>query len=152
MMHEDPLDMFDEMDEMFARLFDRMDREFMAGGPQVYGYRFVIGNDGAQGGAQEIPAPSSGATREPVAEVHQIGDETRVVAGLPGVTGEEIRLDVNGRTLIIDAGDAEHHYRTVAGLPPVDPASMQRSFRNGVLEVSFRNLPGAADEPGPRTP
>jgi HSP20 family protein len=146
-MHEDPLDMFGEMDEMFGRLFDRMDREFMAGSPHVSGYRIVIGNDGARGGTQEIPAPLSRTTREPVAEVHRIGDETRVVTKLPGVTGEMIRLDLNGNTLVIDAGEAENHYRTTAALPPVDVASMQRSFKNGVLEVSFRNLSGAAGEP-----
>jgi HSP20 family protein len=129
-----------------------MDREFMAGGLQVYGYRFVLWNDGTQEGTPEIPAPVAKTAREPVAEVHRIGDETRVVVGLPGVTVEEIRLDLNGRTLVIDAGDAEHHYRTVADLPPVDPASMQRSFRNGVLEVSFRNLPGGPDVPDPGSP
>jgi len=30
-MFEDPMDVFEEMDEMFARLFTRMDREFMNG-------------------------------------------------------------------------------------------------------------------------
>ena len=150
-MHEDPLDMFEEMDEMFARLFERMDREFMAGSLHVSGYRIVIGNDGARGGTQEIPAPLSRATREPVAEVHRIGDEILVVTELPGVTVEMIRLDLNGNTLVIDAGEAENHYRTIATLPPVDVASMQRSFKNGVLEVSFRNPSGAAGEPEPGT-
>jgi HSP20 family protein len=136
---------------MFARLFGRMDREFMAGSPHVSGYRIVIRNDGTLGGTPEIPVPSSGTTREPVAEIHQIGDETRVVTELPGVTGEAIRLDVNRNTLVIDAGEAENHYHTTAALPPVDPASMQRSFRNGVLEVSFRNLSGTAGGPEPGT-
>ena len=34
-MQGTPMDMFEEMDEMFARLFSRMDREFMDGTPQV---------------------------------------------------------------------------------------------------------------------
>jgi len=146
-MYKDPMDMFEEMDEMFARLFTRMDREFMTGNPQVYGYRIVTGNDGARDGMQEIPAISSRVTHEPVAEVHRIGDETKVVTELPGTTDEMIRLDVKGNMLIIDAGDAENHYHTTADLPPVDVASMQKSFRNGVLEVTFRNLPDAASVP-----
>jgi HSP20 family protein len=149
-MNENPMDLFEEMDEMFDRLFMRMDREFTSGNPQVYGYRIVISNDGPPGGMPEIPPPSSRLTHEPVAEVHRIGDETKVVAELPGATGESIRLDVKGNMLIIDAGDAENHYHTTADLPPVEAASMQRSLRNGVLEVTFRNLveaPGTT-EPG----
>jgi hypothetical protein len=33
-MHRNPMDMFEGMDEMFSRLFSRMDREFMTGSPQ----------------------------------------------------------------------------------------------------------------------
>jgi HSP20 family protein len=139
-MNKSPMDMFEETDEMFARLFTRMDREFMTGNPQVYGYRIVIGNDEARDGMQEIPAPSPRLTHEPVTEVHRIGDETKVITELPGATEEMIRLDVKGDTLVIDAGDAESHYHTTADVPGVDAASMQRSFRNGVLEVTFRNL------------
>ena len=145
----DPMDMFEEMDEMFARLFTRMDREFTSGNPQAYGYRIIISNDVTPGGMQDIPVPSLRDAREPFAEVHQIGDETRVITELPGVTDEMIRLDVKGSTLIIDAGDAEHHYHTTADLPPVNLASMQKSFRHGVLEVSFRNLPDAGSVPEP---
>jgi HSP20 family protein len=146
-MHEDPMDMFDEMDEMFARLFSRMNRDFSAGPPQVTGYRIVWSNGGASSQTAELPPTPLRATDEPVAEVHQIGDETRVITELPGVTDETIRLDVKGNTLLIDAGDADRHYRTSAALPPVDPASMQRSFKNGVLEVTFRNLPDARKTP-----
>jgi len=139
-MREDPLDMFEEMDEMFARLFSRMDREFRSGSPNVYGYRIVIDNSNVQEGVTEMPpAALPRAAREPVAEVHQIGDETKVITELPGATDDSIRLDVQGRTLVIDAGEAENHYHTTAELPAVDAASMQRSFKNGVLEVTFRN-------------
>ena len=45
-MQGNPMDMFDEMDEMFARLFSRMDREFMNGSPQGYGYRIMVRDNG----------------------------------------------------------------------------------------------------------
>jgi len=140
-MNGDPMDMFGQMDGMFARLFTRMDREFMAGSPQFCGYRIVFRNGDPVQGITEGPPPLSRSTREPVAEIHRIGDETKVIAELPGTSDEMIRLDVKGSTLVIDAGDAENHYHTTADLPRVDAASIQRSFKNGVLEVTFRNLP-----------
>ena len=149
-MYKDPMDMFDEMDEMFARLFSRMDREFMDGNSRVHGYRIEYLNGNPVQGMAETPLSPPRSTHEPVAEVHRIGDETKVITELPGATEEMIRLDVRGNTLVIDAGDAENHYHTTADLPPVEAASMQKSFRNGVLEVTFRNLPDteATHEPG----
>ena len=144
-MHNNPMDMFEEMDELFARLFSRMDREFMAGSPNVYGYRIVLGGDG-NGQVREIQPPALRRTAsEPVAEVHKVGEETMVITELPGAAEESIRLDIRGSTLFIDAGDAENHYHTTADVPGIDPSSLQRSFRHGVLEVTFRNVPVSPD-------
>jgi HSP20 family protein len=148
-MHGNPMDMFDEIDEIFDRLVSRMDREFMSGSPQQYGYRIVIHDDGNDTVVQEIPGsdtPESRVTGEPVAEVHRIGNEVKVIAGLPGVTEEALRLDVKGNVLVIDAGDADHFYHTSAALPPVDVASMQKTLKNGVLEVTFLSLPDLSEK------
>lgn len=147
-MQGNPMDMFDEMDEMFARLFTRLEQDFIAGSPPGYGYRILIRDDGEGPEIQEMaedPSFPSRVTGEPVAEVHRIGDEIKVVADLPGITGEALRLDVKGDTLVIDAGDADHYFHTSAALPPVDRASMQTTIKNGVLEVTFTSL---LDPPG----
>jgi len=143
-MFEDPMDMFEEMDEMFARLFTRMDREFM-NGTGASGYRVVIerGRDAPDMAETDAPRPRDDS--EPVTEVHRIGDEVKVIAGLPGVTGESLRLDLQGDQLVIDAGDTGHHYHTAAVLPPVDASSMHASIKNGVLEVTFKRLPACAE-------
>ena len=75
--------------------------------------------------------------QELVAEVHRIGNEVKVIVELPGVTDESLKLDMQGDRLIIDAGDADRHYHTSAMLPPVDPGSMQKSLKNGVLEITY---------------
>ncbi len=142
-MFEDPLDIFEEMDEMVARLFSRMDRDFTPGSPHLPGYRILIRNGEEPSGTTAGPAMEPGMVREPVAEVHHIGDEVKVITELPGTDSEAIRLGVKGSRLVIDAGDGDHHYRTSADLPPVDATSMQKSFRNGVLEVTFRSLDGS---------
>jgi HSP20 family molecular chaperone IbpA len=143
-MHRDPMDIFDEMDGMFARLFSRMDREFMTRFPQEYGYRITIRDEGEGPAMQEMAddrAPSACITGEPAAEVHRIGNEVKVIADLPGISEEALRLDVRGSTLVIDAGDADHAYRTSAELPPVDVSTMQKTLKNGVLEVTFTSIP-----------
>jgi len=65
----------------------------------------------------------------------------KVITELPGINEDELRLDVKGNTLVIDAGDADHSYRTSAALPLVDTGSMQKTLKNGVLEVTFASLP-----------
>lgn len=138
------MDMFEEMDEIFAHLFSRMDREFMIGSPQGYEYRIMVWDDGEGPEVQDTAddgVPFTGVTSEPAAEVHNIGNEVKVITDLPGITEEDLRLNVKGSTLIIDAGDADHSYRTSADLPPVDISSMQKTLKNGVLEVTFTSLP-----------
>jgi HSP20 family protein len=143
-MQGNPMDMFEEMDEMFARLFTRMDREFMNSFPRADGHRIILWDDGE---GLEIPemrdaaAPVVPVTSEPRVEIHRIGNEVKVIADLPGITEEALRLDVKGTTLIIDAGDADRHYHTSVSLPRVDMATMQKILNNGVLEVSFAYLP-----------
>jgi HSP20 family protein len=130
------MDLFEEMDEMFVRLFTRMQGKFLSDFSPTYGYRILF-DDGDQ--LQGIPddyAPQQGR-EEPVAEVHHIGDEVVVIANLPGITEDLLRLDLRGDTLVIDAGDADRHVCTSAVLPPVEAASMRHSLRNGVLEVRF---------------
>jgi HSP20 family protein len=141
-MSGDPMDMFEEMDEIFARLFTRMDREFMNGTGES-GYRIVFEHGGDAPGIAEAESPRPRDDTEPVTEVHQIGDEVKVIAELPGVTEESLRLSVQGSRLVIDAGNAVHHYHASAALPPVDASSLHASIRNGVLEATFKSLPGA---------
>lgn len=133
-------DMFDEMDEVFDRLFANLHREMMAGTGPVSGYRIVIEGSGFPPGEQELPPAGPRITTTPVAEVHRIDNEVKVIAELPGATEESIHLDIQGNKLIIDAGDPDMPYHTAADLPPVDAGSLQRSFRNGVLEVTFQAL------------
>ena len=143
-MQGNPMDLFDEMDEIFARLFSRMDREFMDDSTRLNGYRIIIRDNGDGPEGQDVVDESScpsRCTREPLAEVHHIGNEVKVITELPGITEEALRLDVKGNMLIIDAGDADHSYLTSATLPPVDTGSMQKTLKNGVLEVTFTSLP-----------
>lgn len=141
-----PRDMFDEMDAIFDHLFSRMHNDFMTGNSRTDGFRIVIDSAGFPGPVQESPAHQPRASLNPAAEVHRLDDEVKVIAELPGAARESIRLDVQGSTLMIDADGPDTPYHTTTGLPSVDAASMQSTFRNGVLEVTFRIMP---EEPVP---
>jgi HSP20 family protein len=139
MIHE-PRDIFDEMDEMLAHLFSGMGRRTGSGEEYRDGFHIVIrGNDGDA--EAEATVPRGQTAFEPTADVQQIGNEVKVVADLPGITPESLRLAVRNGRLVIDAGDADYHYHTTAALPPVDVASMQYTLKNGVLDVTFSVLP-----------
>jgi HSP20 family molecular chaperone IbpA len=140
-MYEDPRDMFQEMDEMFGRLFARMNREVTGSEPQMYGFHIVIDRADGREQVPEEPLITDRSGSEPVAEVHRIGDEVKVVVELPGVTAESVRLGVHDQQLTIDTEGCTNNYHTTADLPAVDAASLQSSFRNGVLEVTFGVLP-----------
>ena len=147
-MYEDPQDMFRDMDELFAHLYARMTRDFTAGDPQVSGYHMVIQRSG-----ESSPVPCSQheqlrAGSEPAVEVHRINDEVKVIAELPGITRESLHLTIDGNKLLIDADAGTRQYHTTTTLPPVDPDSMQVSFRNGVLEVTFGILAGTSEDKG----
>ncbi len=148
-MQGNPMDLFDEMDEMFARLFFRMDREFMNDMLPGHGYHITLRDNGEGPKITEKPDDAISLSRvhgEPVAEVHRIGNEVKVIADLPGITEESLRLDVKGNTLVIDAGDADRHYHTSVALPPVDSLSMQKTLKNGVLEVTFTGFPEPSEK------
>jgi HSP20 family molecular chaperone IbpA len=137
-----PRDIFDEMDEVFTRLFYRMQENAFPGNLPASGYRIVIRNDDYP--VPEPAGPALQASTLPEPEVHRIDHEVKVIAELPGAVPESISLDLQGSQLVIAADGPAGPYHTIADLPPVETGSLQKTFRNGVLEVTFHVLPGQA--------
>jgi HSP20 family molecular chaperone IbpA len=141
-----PRDMFEEMDEVFDHLFARMQRDMFSHGQPASGYRIVIENrDNNTLPLQDLVAAPPRISANPKAEVHRINEEVKVIAELPGATSDSIRLDVQGRILIIEAVGIDAPYHTIAEIPLVDAGTMQSTFRNGVLEVTLQALPEPAE-------
>ena len=90
-------------------------------------------------------------TREPIVDVFDEKDHVLIVAELPGVLEESIKLDLKGDILILEAGDEKRKYSKEILLPrptspgrspggraaKVDFESKEKSFKNGVLEVKI---------------
>jgi HSP20 family protein len=119
-------------------------------GPIVYGYSVKIGPDGKPevrkfGNIDAFPNILGGGLavkeeREPLVDIIRGKEELRVVAELPGVNKENLRVSADESSVTIEsAATGEPRYHKRIDLPDaVDPASAKSTYRNGILELSFR--------------
>lgn len=74
--------------------------------------------------------------REPLVDVLDEGDRVAVIAELPGVQEQDIQVQAHGDILEITAGTGDRRYEKEVLLPSVvEPASLESTYRNGVLQV-----------------
>ncbi|MFA5110147.1 MAG: gas vesicle protein GvpH [Desulfobaccales bacterium] len=74
--------------------------------------------------------------REPVVDIFEEKDHTLVVVELPGVSVEDVRLDVKDDLLTLSAAQGDKKYRKEILLPHSYPREkMQVSCNNGILEI-----------------
>jgi len=140
-MEDTPSDSFRKLQEFLEQMIrDSMEQgNFMV---QPVGFTIVIRGGGPFPAGQFGPAPENGGSLEPLIEVYEgNGDEVLVLAELPGVSEEQVRLDLKEGALRIVASDGARSFVGRAEIPPVDPDSLRASCRNGVLEVRFRRIP-----------
>jgi HSP20 family protein len=110
----------------------------------VYGVTLRMGLPGSPvierfGNVQETESgPVVTETREPLVDALDEGDAIVVIAELPGVEEQDIRVCVDGDVLEVSAASGDRNYRKEVLLPSaVDPKSLRSSYRNGILEVSL---------------
>ena len=74
--------------------------------------------------------------REPAVDVFEESDHTLIVAEMPGIGAEDVRLDVNGDLLTMTAERGDKKYRKEILLPASFlREKMQVSCTNGVVEI-----------------
>jgi HSP20 family protein len=77
--------------------------------------------------------------REPMVDVFEEDDHLLVVAELPGIGKDDVRIDVKDDVLTIVAERGDKKYRKEVLLPrSVSKEKMQVSCNNGVLEIKYR--------------
>ncbi len=155
-----PDDIFKQIEEMMNRMFEEigqgqpmdMDaiKKMVEGSrginPFVFGFSVRMGPDGKpiiqrfgnrSPGVEE--APEGLRILEPLVDVIEEENELVVVAELPGVEKDQIKVRVRGQSLSIDVDNPQKPYHKVLDLPvKVRKEDAKSSIRNGVLEVRLK--------------
>ncbi|MFH1565261.1 MAG: Hsp20/alpha crystallin family protein [bacterium] len=77
--------------------------------------------------------------REPIVDVFNEKDHILIIAELPGITQDCVKLDIKGDILILEANAEKRKYAKEILLPAkVDFAGREVSFKNGILEVKIK--------------
>ena len=148
-------DLFDDILREFEREVMELEEELASmirrapgvRGPYYYGIRITIGPDGVprieefgnirrgRGGRPEIREEI-----EPLVDVIEHEDEIWVVAELPGVDKDKIKVRATEDKVIIKAEGERKYYKVVELPAKVDPKSAKASYKNGVLEVKLKKV------------
>ena len=100
--------------------------------------------DGMAGGG--LDAADAGFGGDAHVSVYETDEEIRVVADLPGVDKEALRIKCDGRHVTISASTSASEYEERIELPArVDEHSASASFNNGVLEITLDRTGSSAD-------
>ncbi len=157
---EDIFEEFERMEELFRSMIrESFEKEFerfgTKGKPLVYGVRVTIGPDGVprieQFGNVKISKIGKPIVREeiePLVDVMELDDEVWVIAELPGVPKEKIKVKATENKVIIKAENDRKYYKSVDLPTEVDPDSAKASYRNGVLEIKIKKKKKETEEEG----
>lgn len=133
----------DEFEEM-RKTINRMLKDAFEGKLGVFREPFVYGfttrsreASHADGNLRSVEGQEV-VSRDPLSDVIVTEGSLFVTADLPGIQGEDVSVRVEGRRLIIEA-EGERRYYSAVDLPhDIDASSVERTFHNGVLDVSIR--------------
>jgi HSP20 family protein len=117
----------DDRDDPFDDIFSEIERmmDGMTGGLDV--------SDAGFGGDAHV-------------SVYETDEEVRVVADLPGVKKDDLRIKCDGRHVTLSAATETSEYEEHVQLPArVDEHSASASFNNGVLEITLDRTDSSAD-------
>ncbi|WP_181691732.1 Hsp20/alpha crystallin family protein [Natronomonas sp. LN261] len=93
-----------------------------------------------------LDAADAGFGGDAHVSVYETDEEVRVVADLPGVEKESLRIKCDGRHVTISASTAASEYEERIELPArVDEHSASASFNNGVLEITLERTGSSAN-------
>ena len=123
-------------------------------GPIVYGYSVKIGPDGKPvvrkfGNIDAFPNVLGGGLavkeeREPLVDIIKGENELRVDAEVPGVNKEDLRVTATENSITLESVTGQPRYHKIIELPEtIDPKTSKSTYKNGILELSFKRKGGS---------
>ena len=156
-MHNYDMDEWDEFDNLFQKMmrpFKGLDEIWnnmtssentQTFGPYYYGYSLTVGPDGKpvvkEYGNVQSGLMQKSETREPFVDVIVDNKERvlKIVAEMPGVEKKDIKIEVVGKSVNLDAENGDKKYQTKVPIKQkVDEDSVKATYANGILEVKFK--------------
>jgi HSP20 family protein len=156
-MHYYDIAEWDEFDNLFNKMiqpFKELDKiwddikdtdNVKTFGPYYYGYSMTIGKDGKpivkEYGNVRSDLPLTLETREFFVDVIVDDKEKvlKVVAEMPGIEKNDIKIEVMGHTINLSAENNNKKYQTTIPINhKIDEDSAKASYANGILEVKFK--------------
>ena len=121
-------------------------------GPIVYGYSVKIGEDGKPiirkfGNVDVFSHSITNSSHdtqqeiEPLIDIINGKEEIKIVAELPGVAKENIKLYANENTLTIESSSSteeRRYYKKIEFPEFVEPSSGRSHYKNGILAIIFK--------------
>ncbi len=124
-------------------------------GPFVYGYSMTIGPNGVpkvrEFGNVKSPfnigkradfftKPLISSEREPLADIITTDNEVKVAVEMPGVSKQNIKINVYDNSLeVTTTGTEQRKYHEAIQLPPeTDIETATSTYKNGILEITFK--------------
>jgi HSP20 family protein len=119
-------------------------------GPLVYGHSTTIGPDSkprvrefgnvkpSRGLFGGITRPEISGELEPLIDVTTTDKEVKVIAEMPGIDKQNIKINAYDNSVEITTNDPKRKYHRVVDLPPeADIETARSNYKNGILEVTF---------------
>lgn len=86
--------------------------------------------------AESVRMPAAGPTREPIVDVLEGKEGITVIAELPGVSEEDLKINLDGESLEIIAGQ----FCKKISLPSPVKSIAERSYKNGILQLKLERM------------
>jgi len=87
--------------------------------------------------AEVQPSPSSVPRERPV-DIFDEKDYLKIIAEIPGVDENDIKLNLHGDKLIISTDIPDRRYYQELKLPCAPKGKIEKIYRNGILEVKIQ--------------
>ncbi|MFN3527756.1 MAG: archaeal heat shock protein Hsp20 [Candidatus Altarchaeaceae archaeon] len=152
---EEMLESLAEMDESLREFLKEDKEKFITKEPFVYGFSIRIGKDGVpiirkfgnvnvkdvlkeKTEGVKIKPEDLVYMREPLIDVIEDDNNITVIAEVPGVDKNDIKLTTTEENLTIDVDTEKRKYHKTINLPAeIIPETAKATYKNGILEVKL---------------